>query len=153
MKKIVVGGVAFRTALLGMLLLLSSGCATIISGTTQDIAFSSVPTKANVKLNDGAQTVTPGKLTLKRKEHYTATFTKESFPDRQAEIKPDRMGNWWVLGNILFGGIIGIVVDIISGAQHHLAPEHVIMDMTTGALLETLPGDVMKQDKTKEEQR
>jgi len=122
-----------------LLLLLSTGCATIISGTTQDIAFSSVPPGANVKLDNGAQTVTPGKLTLKRNETHTATFTKESYPDRQTQVKPDRTGNWWVLGNILFGGFIGIIVDVASGAQHHLAPEHVIMDMNTGVVLEALP--------------
>ena len=121
---------------------LLTGCATIISGTTQDIEFSSVPTGANVKLNDGAQTVTPGKLTLKRKENYTALFTKDGYPERQAEVKRDRMGNWWVLGNILFGGLIGIVIDIVSGAQHHLVPEHLIMDMSTGVVLEKLPTEL-----------
>jgi hypothetical protein len=36
-----------------------------------------------------------------------------------------------MLGNILLGGFIGIIIDVASGAQHHLAPEHVIMDMNT----------------------
>ena len=131
-----------RGLLFGVLLLLSTGCATIISGTTQDIAFSSVPPGANVKLENGAQTVTPGTLTLKRKDTHTAIFTKENFPERQTEVKPDRTGNWWVLGNILFGGFIGIIVDVASGAQHHLAPEHVIMDMETGVVLKDLPDAV-----------
>src|SRR6266487_3531334 len=68
---------------------LCTGCATIISGRTQDVGFNSVPSGADVKLNDGAQMVTPGKLTLKRSERYTATFTKEGFPERQTEVKHD----------------------------------------------------------------
>jgi hypothetical protein len=127
---------------------LLTGCATIISGTTQDIEFSSLPPGANVKLNDGAQTVTPGKLTLKRKENYTALFTKDGFPERQAEVKRDGVGNWWVLGNILFGGLIGIVIDIVSGAQHHLGVGLVVTEQSidtttpTGRLLFTVVGAI-----------
>jgi hypothetical protein len=123
-----------RALWLGSLLLVcTTGCATIISGRTQDVRFNSIPSGADVTLNNGAKTVTPGMLTLKRRGEYTATFTKESFPDRQVELKDG--GNWWVLGNVLFGGLIGIIIDVATGAIHRIVPGDVIMDMANGTAI------------------
>ena len=122
-----------RTGILMLAALtLLTGCATIVSGRTQDIAFHSVPAGADVMLNDGAKTVTPGTLTLKRRGNYMATFTKEPFLPRSVEIKSS--GNWWVLGNVLIGGLIGIIVDIATGAAHRLVPDYVMVDMATGTV-------------------
>jgi hypothetical protein len=115
-----------------ILALLLTGCATIVSGRTQDIAFESVPAGVDVMLNDGTKTVTPGTLTLKRRGNYLATFTREPFPPRPVEIQ--NTTNWWVLGNVLIGGIIGFIVDFATGAVHRLVPDYVMVDMATGTV-------------------
>jgi hypothetical protein len=123
---------SMRTVGMVIVAYLLSGCATIVSGRTQDIAFHSVPAGADVLLNDGTKTVTPGTLTLKRRGNYMATFTKEPFPARPVEIQST--GNWWVLGNVLIGGFIGIIVDVVTGAAHRLVPDYVMVDMATGSV-------------------
>lgn len=35
----------------------------------------------------------------------------------------------WFLGNLLFGGLIGIIVDAASGSMYQLTPDQVIASM------------------------
>jgi hypothetical protein len=121
-----------RTLGVVILAFLVTGCATIVSGRTQDIAFDSVPAGADVMLNDGTKTVTPGTLTLKRRGNYLATFMKDPFPPRPVEIQSAT--NWWVLGNVLIGGFVGFIVDMATGAAHRLVPDYVMVDMATGTV-------------------
>jgi len=111
----------------------ASGCATIIHGRSQDVALASTPAGATVKV-DGVQTTTPGTITLKRKEDHDAVFTREGFPDRQVKI--ESKGSWWMLGNLLFGGIIGLIVDLATGGGYKLVPESIDLDLASGAVKE-----------------
>ncbi len=81
---------------------LTSGCGTIIHGHSQDVLVTSVPSGATAKVGD-VQVVTPGTVTLKRKETYTVVFTKEGFPERKTSL--ESTGSWWLLGNAIFGGV------------------------------------------------
>jgi hypothetical protein len=69
----------------------TSGCATIIPGRSQDVAFASTRSGATVKV-DGVQTATPGTITLPRKQDHDAVFTKEGFPGRSVKI--ESKGSW-----------------------------------------------------------
>jgi hypothetical protein len=40
--------------------------------------------------------------------------------------------SWWLLGNIVFGGLIGIIIDLATGSGMTLEPSDVHMDMATG---------------------
>jgi len=39
----------------------------------------------------------------------------------------------WFLGNLLFGGIIGIIVDASSGAMYKLTPDQVIAQLKSNS--------------------
>lgn len=114
-----------------------SGCATIINGRSQDVALASTPPGADVKV-DGAQTTTPGRVTLKRDQDYKAVFTKEGFPDQS--VKLEKKPSWWILGNVLIGGLVGLVIDFVTGGAYKLVPDSVDVDMASGKVKEKVEG-------------
>lgn len=102
-----------------------SGCATIAHGTSQQIRFESMPSGATVRATGKTtqSVTTPGALTLSRDSPYDVTFEKPAFLPAHAHIGQSASGAVW--GNILLGGIIGIIVDLSDGAAYNLEPETV----------------------------
>ncbi|MEN8321264.1 hypothetical protein [Acinetobacter junii] len=107
-----------------------SGCASIISGSTQTMTFQSTPEYSNItilnragnKIHVGQSPVT---INLKRgagffkPEKYQVTFEKEGFETKTINISSSING--WYVGNILFGGWIGLlIVDPATGAMYTL---------------------------------
>jgi hypothetical protein len=98
-----------------------SGCSTIIKGTSQSIAISTPPvTGANCTLtsSQGSWSVsTPGAVTVERsKEDIQARCAKEGYEDAVAMIPSNFEG--WTVGNLVFGGLIGVGVDAATGAMN-----------------------------------
>lgn len=118
-----------QAGLLLLVLVLTTGCATIINGRSQNVAFDSTPSGADLTVG-GLKATTPAKLTLARNQSYTAIFTKADFPDRKFEIEPGP--SWWLLGNAAFGGLIGIIVDLATGSGMTLSPADFHVDLVTG---------------------
>jgi len=98
---------------------LTWGCGTIINGRSQDVQVTSVPSGATAKVGD-VRVVTPGTVTLKRKETYTVVFTKEGFPERQTSL--ESTGSWWLLGNAVFGSLPGLIIDLATGGGYKIVP-------------------------------
>lgn len=110
-----------------------SGCATLFNGQSQSITISSVPEGAQVTVSNRAgQRVhvgeTPVTLTLKRgagyfkSEVYTLSFSKPGYADERITISGSTSG--WYFGNILIGGLIGMLaVDPVTGAMYSLPKE------------------------------
>jgi hypothetical protein len=109
------------------------GCALIVQGRKEDIKFTSIPSGAVVKAND-RQIITPGEISFKRSTDHKVTFEKEGFPARETTL--ESTGSWWLLGNLFFGGIIGLIVDLATGSGYRLKPSNVEMDMASGAVKE-----------------
>ena len=105
-----------------------SGCATVFNGKTQAVVVNSVPVGAMALVtNQAGENVhtglTPVTLTLNRgagyfrPETYTVTLTKDGFASKQLTFTGTISG--WYIGNILFGGLIGMLaVDPITGAMY-----------------------------------
>ena len=101
---------------------LASGCATIIhGGTTQDVSVNSVPTAASVTVDGETKGKTPAMIDLKRKNSHKITIAMEGY--QPYEIATTKKVSGWVWGNILFGGLIGLAVDAISGGLYNIEPE------------------------------
>lgn len=115
--------------MIALLSLALSGCASIVNGRSQSVDFESTPSGADLTVG-GLKATTPAKLTLTRKETYTATFTKADFPDRTVTLAP--RASWWLLGNVAFGGLIGLIIDTATGSGMTLEPGDVHMDLKTG---------------------
>lgn len=118
----------FKRLVSGCLLLcfvmLVTSCATIMHGTFQKINVNTEPAGATVTASNGETCTTPGILTLKRSErNYTLNIKKEGYKD--ISITLSRKIDSWFWGNVLIGGIIGIVVDMSTGAAYKISPSKI----------------------------
>src|SRR5262245_39420990 len=106
-------------------LLCSSGCASVVSGRHAEVAFNTFPATAHVTLRDDngrqvAELNTPGVVALKRSRpyflpaRYTAIIEAPGYAPAEVPIRSTV--NPWILGNVVFGGIPGLVVDSATGA-------------------------------------
>src|SRR3990172_12487095 len=114
-------------ALIVLSSLFGSGCATIIHGTVQEIPVSSSPSGATVVVDGGLRFKTPTTLALSRKESHRLEVSMEGHEPKVVEIKSAISAA--VAGNIIFGGLIGVVVDSGSGASSTLTPEVVHVEL------------------------
>ncbi len=95
-----------------------SGCSTISEGTLwaeRSILITSTPSDALVKYNGSVKGKTPMHLSLS--PHYSKQeilIEKKGFTS--ALLDPKGGANAGVLGNILFGGLLGLAVDLASGS-------------------------------------
>lgn len=106
------------------LTLLVIGCASIIHGTRQNISVSSVPTGAKVIVKGVHMATTPAVIALKRNEsNIILRFEKEGY--EPVEVALNRSVDGWIAGNIIFGGLIGLAVDFISGGAYKLSPSEI----------------------------
>ena len=111
-------------------ILLSSGCASIVSKSEYPVTINSTPSGATViiKNKSGLEVhkgVTPTTVTLPSgagyfgKAKYSMEFQKEGYTPGSTQLEGSLDG--WYFGNIIFGGLIGLlVVDPITGAMWKL---------------------------------
>lgn len=105
--------------MIGLTLLLVVGCASIMTGTSQQVSFASDPSGAKVDIQpSGFQGTTPFTVDLKKGRGYIATARKEGYEKAVQSI--GTTFNGWFIGNILLGGIIGMIVDLADGAYMNL---------------------------------
>ncbi len=120
------------TILLGALLLIWSGCASIVSKSNYPISISTTPPGAKVTITNQKNVDifvgnTPAICTLKSgrgffaKAGYLLTFEKEGYQKRVVALNAKLDG--WYFGNLFFGGLIGmLIVDPATGAMWKLDP-------------------------------
>jgi hypothetical protein len=123
----------------GMLLLL--GCATIMQGTTQNVGISSSPSGAQVSINGRQFGKTPVIANLSRKDNHIVRIELEGYESFEATLTRQTSG--WVWGNILFGGIPGLIVDAISGGLYKLTPEQISASLNASGAAYKLEEDTL----------
>ena len=110
-----------RAVAVSLMAVLTINCGSIIHQTTQQVRLNSEPSGAAVTVACGdvsndPKLVTPAVVTLHRKPSYCGIkLNKEGYAEK--ELKFGRQMSGWYLGNILFGGIIGLIVDAANGAM------------------------------------
>lgn len=100
-----------------------SSCATIMHGTRQSIGIASNPTNANVWVDKSYVGNTPIIVEMSRNNNHTVTIHLEGYQPYEAIFSRQLSG--WVFGNVIFGGIIGLAVDAISGGLYQLTPDQI----------------------------
>jgi hypothetical protein len=118
------------------------GCATIFKGSDATINITSTPTAAKVAISstggmrmfDG---VTPAVVKLPKKNEYIVTISLSGYKDATVNILKDGIEGWF-WGNLLCGGVIGIVVDLVTGAMNKLEPEQISVSL---ALAHNMKGE------------
>lgn len=113
--------------------ILLSSCASIVSKTNWPLTINSNPSGAQIVVTNrsGVEVYkgnTPASMTLKsgagffKKESYKVKFTMTGYDIKEIPIECKLNG--WYFGNILIGGLIGmLIVDPATGAMYKLDKE------------------------------
>jgi len=126
-----------KTTIIAIGILVASGCATIVGQKTQTIGINSTPNKAKVTVIDEKQVTvfegnTPVDVLLNKSDGsyfggktYVVKIDKAGYQPVEVTVNSGANG-WYILGNLVFGGIIGwLIVDPLSGAMYNLSPEKI----------------------------
>ncbi|MEA1081006.1 PEGA domain-containing protein [Marinobacter qingdaonensis] len=100
---------------------LSTGCASVVSGTDQKITFNSEPEEATVTVAGRVLGKTPLTVPVDRASNQSLTFEKEGYKTYTAQLSTTT--NPWFFGNIVLGGLVGSTTDGVSGAIHEYSPD------------------------------
>jgi hypothetical protein len=114
-----------RYGSLALIVLSLSACATITRGSRQNVEFKSSPEGAKVSTTTGENCITPCTMKMRRKASFDATFTKEGYEPQITTVKSKGGSGGAVaaaFGNVVFGGLIGIIVDATTGSLKTLKP-------------------------------
>lgn len=137
-----------------------SGCASIVSDSSYPVSISTSPQEATFEVinSDGLSIQkgrTPTTITLKSgngyfgSETYTIKFSKEGY-EEQTYLLDTSMDGWYI-GNILFGGLIGLlIVDPITGAMWKL-PEAASVTLYENSAADDSVADDASQDESSPE--
>lgn len=107
-------------------------CGTIIHGTTQEIGISSNPSKATVTVDGQEKGTTPMVVDFKRKDTHMVQIELDGYETYETTLT--RKVSGWVWGNIVFGGLVGLAVDAISGGLYKLNPDQIEAELINGQM-------------------
>ena len=127
----------------GVAIVLLSGCASIVSQQNYPVTLDTRPSGMQVELSnrDGEVLVrgeTPVRLNLDASRGYFSsasyTFRTIGAPGGEQVMQIQGKLDGWYFGNLLFGGLIGmVIVDPITGAMYRLEKSY-ILDCTPASL-------------------
>lgn len=134
----------FCSPLIGLALALLGGCATLTTSTSQTLTVMTEPSGAICTLKRDGQVIgavnpTPGSLSVdKSHKAIDVVCTKDDFHDASGTVGSKFQA--MTFGNILFGGIVGIVIDVASGATAEYEPT-VTIHLTPSAFADRVARD------------
>lgn len=106
-----------------------------MNGTSQEIQINSFPDSADVYVNNIKMGSTPLSLDLPRDKDQEIKLDKKGFKASFAQLTSSTSS--WMLGNIFFLLIPGLLVDIISGGGFELTPSQVNIYLKEGTGTDT----------------
>lgn len=123
-------------ASLTTMVLLGSGCASIVHGGSRTVTVNSQPSgaKTTIRKSDSGEVVsvntTPFTVSLDPRrgffkgQSYTLRMELPGYSATEVQLRAEVSG--WYFGNIVFGGLIGLlIVDPATGAMWNLSPDKI----------------------------
>ena len=112
-----------------------TSCGTILQGTSDDININSTPPKARVKIQStgGMQIFrgnTPWVANLSKKNDYNVNIKLEGYQEQKIFVS-GKLNAFMLVLDIFCGGLIGIVVDAVTGGWHKLEPSTINITLLT----------------------
>jgi|GEM_PF-1392805 len=102
-----------------------SGCATVLSGTTQTVTFESQPKGAEVRVDDRLIGATPTSITLRKGQSKTVSFSKSGYQTIERELSR-RFDGLAVISTIFWD--LG-TTDAATGAMWQYDPDSFYVQM------------------------
>ena len=108
---------------MGLAFAAAPGCATVATGGggDQKVRITTDAPGAEVIVDGRPVGAAPAEVKLSRRSHHTVEVAAPGFETSRLGIEPQF--NPWVIGNVVFGGVVGIVVDFATGATATLKPD------------------------------
>lgn len=122
-----------KSVVVSIAAVLAAGCATIARGTSEDVTVNSDPPGAFVETTAGLTCpATPCTWKVPRKQEFVATFRLDGYEPVQIPVqtKVGTGGAVGFTGNVLAGGVVGMVADAGSGATLDHDPNPVFAQLT-----------------------
>jgi hypothetical protein len=107
----------------------TTGCATIMAGGPDRVNVNSNPPGANVFLDDQLVGQTPMVVTLDR-DKSRGLIRIEQAGFQPVVMQRSKQINGWFWANLCFGGVIGIVVDLVTGDVKRFDDSPIAVGMT-----------------------
>lgn len=106
--------------------LMLTGCATIVNGERQEFRVISEPSGSAVFVDGFHRGITPTIVEMKRNQSHAVTVERPGYKPYRTTV--DRSFTGWIFGNLAFGGIIGLFIDLSTGATYEFSPDslHVV---------------------------
>lgn len=102
--------------------IMAAGCASIVTGNTQNITISSDPAGASIILNGAEMAKTPATIDVPRKSGgLTFQIKKDGY--KPMSVTTTTALEPWFFGNIVLGGLIGSTTDAASGSVVRYSPD------------------------------
>ncbi|QDQ29110.1 PEGA domain-containing protein [Chitinimonas arctica] len=110
----------FSSAAALLLVLLSTGCASIVDGTTQKLTVQSEPSGAEVTINGQSRGKTPLVTEIKRQDLAQMSVSLDGYKTQKLELTTKLNTTFW--GNAIIGGLPGSTTDAATGAAREYSP-------------------------------
>lgn len=104
------------------------------------VKFSSTPSSATIFIDEIEVGKTPFEMKLERKREHHVMIKLDGYKTYETNLT--KKFNAWYIGNIAFGGIIGLIIDPITGAMYKLTPAEVNAEMSKGVAFQTNKNDI-----------
>ena len=120
--------------------ILLSSCATIVSGSKQLVKFTSNPSSASIFIDEVEVGKTPFEIKLERKKEHHIMIKLDGYKTYETNLT--KKFNAWYIGNIAFGGFIGLIIDPITGAMYKLTPTEISAEMQKGVAFKSSKNNI-----------
>jgi hypothetical protein len=120
--------------LISALMIGLTNCSSIINGSKQIVSISSDPKEAKIYVNGNSLGTTPKKILLKRGDTHIIEIKMDGYKTYRITTSKDITGWFW--GNLLCGGLIGMVIDLATGNAYDIDPDriHAVLEKGDGAM-------------------
>lgn len=104
-----------------------SSCSTIFNGSKQEVRIDCLTSEAEVYVNGTRIGLAPQSVKLKRGEKHLIEVTKDGYETYRFSTSKTLAGWFW--GNLLCGGVIGMVIDLATGNAYNIDPDYIKADL------------------------
>ncbi|MDD4310827.1 MAG: hypothetical protein PHO32_10630 [Candidatus Cloacimonetes bacterium] len=145
-----------RIVITVLLLFVLTSCATLFTGTSENINMTSTPSDATVVVketggNEVGRGVTPTMFRLRKNSCYVVEISLEGYKTSKVYINNNDMNGVFFL-DFICGGVLGMAIDYLTGSMWDLKPDsiNVTLELATLNGKEQLYGVVKGMNANKE---
>ncbi len=121
MKRLITNKFFKSSAYLIIAVLVLSSCSAIFNGSKDMVSINSDPGGAKVIIDGANQGVTPMSVSLKRGKNHVIEIKMEGYD--YYKLTTDNTITGWFWGNLICGGILGLVIDLATGSAYDVDPD------------------------------